>query len=188
MGVALNLPNMVRKKVLLAGLMNPGDKYRNTRHNAGAMALDLIYPGADFRRASQLESLVAQVTSPDGDLILQKPETFMNLSGRAVQLALRKFSVAPSHLIVLHDEVELPPGEVRHKFGGGHKGHNGLRSIIGQIGSADFHRIRIGVGRPADDRAGIADFLLSHQPVQERAKLAPLEQALQMAFAAINNA
>ena len=168
--------------------MNPGDKYRNTRHNAGAMALDLVYPEADFRRASALESLIAQMTTEEGDLVLQKPETFMNLSGRAVQLAMRKFSVAPSHLIVLHDEVELPPGEVRHKFGGGHKGHNGLRSIMGQIGSPDFHRIRIGVGRPADERGGIADFLLSHQPVQERAKLAPLQAALKLAFNSINNA
>jgi|GEM_PF-369429 len=179
---------MVGKKILLAGLMNPGDKYRNTRHNAGAMALDLVYPEADFRRASALESLIAQMTTEEGDLVLQKPETFMNLSGRAVQLAMRKFSVAPSHLIVLHDEVELPPGEVRHKFGGGHKGHNGLRSIMGQIGSPDFHRIRIGVGRPADERGGIADFLLSHQPVQERAKLAPLQAALKLAFNSINNA
>lgn len=176
------------KKILLAGLMNPGDKYRNTRHNAGAMALDIVFRDADFRRASALESLLAQVTNEHGELILQKPETFMNLSGRAVHLAMRKFSIAASHLVVLHDEVELPPGEVRHKFGGGHKGHNGLRSIIGQIGTADFHRIRIGVGRPADDRGGIADFLLSHQPVQERAKLAPLENALKLAFQAINNA
>lgn len=168
--------------------MNPGDKYRNTRHNAGAMALDLVYPEADFRRASALESLIAQQTTEEGDLVLQKPETFMNLSGRAVQLAMRKFSVAASHLIVLHDEVELPPGEVRYKYAGGHKGHNGLRSIMGQIGTADFHRIRIGVGRPADDRGGIADFLLSHQPVQERAKLAPLQDALKLAFQAINNA
>ena len=145
-------------KILLVGLMNPGDKYRNTRHNAGAMALDLVYPEADFRRASALESLIAQVTREEGDLVLQKPETFMNLSGRAVHLGMRKFSIAASHLIVLHDEVELPPGEVRHKFTGGHKGHNGLRSIIGQIGTPDFHRIRIGVGRPADDRGGYRGF------------------------------
>ncbi len=179
---------MVGKKILLAGLMNPGDKYRNTRHNAGAMALDLVYPEADFRRAAALESLIAQVAGEEGDLVLQKPETFMNLSGRAVQLAMRKFSIPPAQLIVLHDEVELPPGEVRYKYAGGHKGHNGLRSIIGQISSADFHRIRIGVGRPVDDRGGIADFLLSHQPQQERAKLAPLQAALKLAFHAINNA
>lgn len=168
--------------------MNPGEKYRNTRHNAGAMALDLLFPEADFRRTSALESLLAVVSAEEGDLILQKPETFMNLSGRAVFLAMRKYSISASHLIVLHDEVELVPGEVRHKYSGGHKGHNGLRSIIGQIGSADFHRIRIGVGRPADDRGGIADFLLSHQPESERAKLAPLQAALKLAFQAINSA
>mgnify|MGYP001567228760 CR=1 FL=1 len=187
-GYAQTDPYMVRKKVLLTGLMNPGEKYRNTRHNAGAMALDLIYPEADFRRADALESLLARVSTDDADLVLQKPETFMNLSGRAVQLAMRKFSISASHLIVLHDEVELLPGEVRYKFAGGHKGHNGLRSIIAQLGTADFHRIRIGVGRPADERGGIADFLLSHQPSTERAKPAPLQEALKLAFQAINSA
>lgn len=168
--------------------MNPGAQYRNTRHNAGAMALDLIYPGADFRRVAAIESAIAKISVETCELILQKPETFMNLSGNAVNAALKKYSILPNSMIVLHDEVELPAGEVRYKFGGGHKGHNGLRSIIGQTGTADFHRIRIGVGRPENDREGIADFLLSAQPIAERATLQTLSPALEKVLTTINNA
>ena len=174
-------------KILLVGLMNPGDKYRNTRHNAGAMALDVLYPQAIYRRAAALESGIAELEA-EHSLILQKPETFMNLSGNAVSAALKKYSIPPARLIVLHDEVELAPGVIRHKFGGGHKGHNGLRSIIERIATADFHRIRIGVGRPTDDRGGIADFLLSVQPVTERAKAEALQVVLQPVLTSFNNA
>ena len=168
--------------------MNPGEKYRNTRHNAGAMALDLLFPEARYRHTGALHGDVAQLTTDAAEWLLLKPDTFMNLSGNAVLAAMKKFSLSPAQVVVLHDEVELPPREVRYKFGGGHKGHNGLRSIIGQIGSADFHRIRIGVGRPRDDRAGIADFLLSVQPVAERAEKSALEEALGQVMQSIYNA
>ncbi|MFZ5630416.1 MAG: aminoacyl-tRNA hydrolase [Spirochaetota bacterium] len=154
--------------VLVVGLMNPGDKYRFTRHNAGAMGLDVLWPAADYSPAKSLEGEVAEVSEGSVNLVLLKPHTFMNLSGQAVLKTMKKFRIAPQQLVVLHDEVELPVGTVKHKFGGGHKGHNGLRSIMGLTGSADFHRIRIGVGRPHDDRHGIADYLLAFQPPAER--------------------
>lgn len=161
--------------------MNPGEKYRYTRHNAGAMALDTLWPNADYTMQKSLEAEIAEVTEGELYLILLKPHTFMNLSGRAVAKAMKKFHMAPAQLIVFHDEVELAIGVVKHKFGGGHKGHNGLRSIIASIGSADFHRIRIGVGRPHDERHGIADYLLSVQPPAERTskeQLLPVWQAI----------
>lgn len=168
--------------------MNPGDKYRFTRHNAGAMALDVVYPGIGYSANKALEAFLGQAESDGNICYFLKPQTFMNLSGQSVQKALKKYNIETSHLIVLHDEVELPVGEVRHKFGGGHKGHNGLRSIMGVMGTGDFHRIRIGVGRPADDSNGIADYLLAFQPEAQRAKKEKLIPALETALKAINNA
>lgn len=171
----------MEKKLLVVGLMNPGDKYRYTRHNAGAMGLDELWPAAAYQSVKSLEADVAEVTEDGVGLILLKPQTFMNLSGRAVVKAMKKFRIEPKQLVVLHDEVELPVGAVKHKAGGGHKGHNGLRSIMAECGSADFHRIRIGVGRPNDDRHGIADYLLSFQPPAERVtkeQLQPVWQSL----------
>jgi len=154
--------------VLVVGLMNPGEKYRFTRHNAGAMALDVLWPDAHYTAVKSLEGELAEVREGELKLLLLKPYTFMNLSGQAVLKTMKKFHIAPQQVVVLHDEVELPVGVVKHKFGGGHKGHNGLRSIMAVTGSADFHRIRIGVGRPDDDSSGIADYLLSFQPPGER--------------------
>ncbi len=168
--------------------MNPGDKYRFTRHNAGAMALDQVFPDVSYSANKALEAYTGQSEEGDVVFIFLKPQTFMNLSGQSVAKALKKYNIEKSHLIVLHDEVELPFTEVRHKFGGGHKGHNGLRSIMAVIGTGDFHRIRIGVGRPADDSNGIADYLLSFQPENQRAKKEQILPALEMALKAINNA
>ena len=168
--------------------MNPGDKYRYTRHNAGAMALDQIFPDADYSAQKTLEAYAANISEDERTFILLKPQTFMNLSGSSVQKAMKKHNIEPSHLVVLHDEVELPVGQVRYKFGGGHKGHNGLRSIMAVIGTADFHRIRIGVGRPADDTNGIADYLLGFQPEAQRAKKTAIQPALDQALKSLNNA
>jgi len=176
------------KEILVVALMNPGEKYRLTRHNAGAMALDLIYDGATYKEQKSLSALTASVVEGDIPLMLLKPLTFMNLSGQSVKAAMRKYSVPAARVVVLHDEVELKIGEVRYKFGGGHKGHNGLRSIIADIASADFHRIRIGVGRPADTEEGIADYLLAFQPPAERAKKEQLLPAWHEAIKAANNA
>lgn len=169
----------MKKNILLVGLMNPGDKYRFTRHNAGAMALDTLYPDASYAASKKLKSLFAETKDGDTGVILLKPQTFMNLSGRAVKKAMREWHIEPQNMVVFHDEVELPVRTVRRKTGGGHKGHNGLRSIIAEIGSPDFHRVRLGVGRPDDERSGIADFLLSFQPISERIQTAELQPVWQ---------
>lgn len=180
--------SVVPKKVMLVGLMNPGEQYRATRHNAGAIALDQLFPDAGYAKVKALEGLVAEATRDNVYFILIKPQTFMNLSGQCVARALQKYKLQSTDLVVLHDEVELAPLEVRHKFGGGHKGHNGLRSIMGFLGSADFHRLRIGVGRPGEERLGIADYVLSKWPASERPLDESLERELARAISAINNA
>lgn len=171
----------MKPTIACVGLMNPGDRYRFTRHNAGAMALDALWPSASYTAIKSLAAEIAETDEGDTRLLLVKPQTFMNLSGQAVGAVIKKFNIAPAKLVVFHDEVELDNGVVRHKFGGGHKGHNGLRSIIGVIGSADFHRIRVGVSRPANRDDGIADYLLSVQPPAQRItadKLLPVWQEI----------
>jgi len=168
--------------------MNPGEKYRYTRHNAGEMALDLLFPDAKYRVSKPLQGEIAEVAENGYQFYLLKPHTFMNLSGTSVSNALKKFSIKPNQMVVLHDEVELSPNGVRYKFGGGHKGHNGLRSIMANLGTGDFHRIRIGVGRPKDDSRGIADYLLSFQAEKERVKKEELIPCWKIALDALNNA
>jgi PTH1 family peptidyl-tRNA hydrolase len=137
------------KTYVIAGLGNPGPSYQWTRHNAGFLFLD---------RLAQLEitsltrktfsGLAGEWKYKDNRLILLKPQTFMNLSGQAVMQALQFYKLPLSHLIVAHDDLDLPFGTIRLKQGGGHGGHNGLRSIMGQLGKGDFTRLRIGIGRP----------------------------------------
>ena len=91
----------------------------------------------------------------------------MNLSGDAVSKTMKFYKVQPENMVVLHDEIELSPGQIQYKFGGGHRGHNGLRDIIQKISSADFHRIRIGIGRPSDEHMSVADFVLAEIPAAD---------------------
>lgn len=134
--------------LLLAGLGNPGAKYACNRHNAGFMAVDAIcdrYQLAPERRRFQglaRDGLIAGVK-----IVVLKPQTFMNESGRAVGEAMRFFKLTPGDVVVFHDELDLAPGKLRVKFGGGHAGHNGLRSIDAHIGP-DYRRVRIGIGHP----------------------------------------
>lgn len=158
---------------LVVGLGNPGSKYERSRHNVGFVALDAVreelgipafrekFSGA-FTRGDALGAAVA----------LLKPMTFMNLSGQSVQAAMAFLKIEPADVLVLHDELDLAFADVRIKAGGGHAGHNGLRSLIEQIGSPDFVRIRIGVGRPAPGfRGEVADYVLSSFEPSERAEL-----------------
>ena len=133
---------------LLVGLGNPGAKYKNNRHNIGFMALDRIaadHGFAPWKKAFQ--GLVAEGRLGDEKVILLKPETFMNLSGQAVQAALAFHKLPLADVIVFHDELDLAPGKMRLKHGGGHAGHNGLRSIHGHLGEA-YGRVRLGIGHP----------------------------------------
>lgn len=153
---------------IIVGLGNPGRKYERTRHNAGFLALDELAELAGVSVEQEKHSaLVGRGRLGSEDVVLAKPRTFMNESGRAVAALLRSSYRTCADLIVLHDELDLAPGSVRIKTGGGHGGHNGLRSIMELAGSADFIRIRIGIGRPP---AGVdaADYVLSPFSAEER--------------------
>ncbi|MFI5301311.1 MAG: aminoacyl-tRNA hydrolase [Polyangiales bacterium] len=147
---------------LVVGLGNPGPRYARTRHNVGFMTADRLRADRSFPELRDKFSGVFTKGSIGGeDVVVLEPMTFMNESGRSVQAAVAFFHVdAKSELLVLHDELDIPFGDVRMKVGGGHAGHNGLRSIIAAIGP-DFGRVRIGIGRPpAGFRGEVADFVL----------------------------
>jgi len=149
---------------MIVGLGNPGPDYEHTRHNAGFLALDLI---AENLRASywkeQAGAKVAVVRFDDDDLVLVKPQTFMNVSGSAVAKLAETYGIEASDIIVIHDDIDLSPGAVRTKRGGGHGGHNGLRSVHDRLASDAYLRVRVGVGRPPG-RMDPADYVL--QPLR----------------------
>jgi peptidyl-tRNA hydrolase, PTH1 family len=148
--------------LLVAGLGNPGREYERTRHNAGWMVVDELARrhGGSFR--SKFSGQLAEVRDEERRFALLKPETYMNVSGRSVGAAARFFKVDPGSLLVVHDDVDLEPGRLQARLGGGLAGHNGLRSISEVLGTQDFLRLRIGVGRPErGDRRPVADYVLS---------------------------
>ena len=159
--------------LLVVGLGNPGKEYASHRHNVGFMAVDELAQRARadaFRE--KFSGLYAKAEIEGEQAILLKPMTYMNDSGRSVQPAMAFFKVAPKDVIVLHDELDLPFGEVRLKFSGGHAGHNGLRSIMTSAGTGDFGRVRLGIGRPPPGfRGEVADYVLSSFDSIERASL-----------------
>ncbi len=146
---------------MVVGLGNPGPQYAATRHNAGFMAVDYIGDRLGIRFDAELcRSLVADGEHEGEDLTLAKPQTFMNLSGRAVSALMNRFSLSPDDLTVIHDDIDIPLGKVKEKSGGGSAGHNGIASIIHEIGTSDFRRLRIGVGRPSRGEDA-SEFVLS---------------------------
>ena len=146
---------------IIVGLGNPGRKYERTRHNAGFMALDELAQNLHCDVAQdKYHALIGKARIDSEAAVLAKPQTYMNDSGRAVAAILRETYATVSDLMVIHDELDLPLGTVRMKIGGGHGGHNGLRSLIEFLGSPDFIRIRIGIGRPALNMDP-ADYVLS---------------------------
>jgi PTH1 family peptidyl-tRNA hydrolase len=156
--------------VIIAGLGNPGDGYRETRHNIGFKVVDLIaerWGRPLFKQ--KFSSEIALLNTPEGKRVyLQKPQTFMNLSGDAVQPAAAYFKVPPAQVLVIHDELDLPLGRLQLKKGGGSGGHNGLKSLTARQGTADYLRLRVGIGRPsADFRGDTAAFLLQAFPHSE---------------------
>jgi peptidyl-tRNA hydrolase, PTH1 family len=151
---------------LIVGLGNPGQQYRFTRHNAGAMFVETLcddYRG-ELRPESKFFGMADRITVDGRDVRLLFPTTMMNASGQAVSAMARYFDIAPENILVAYDELDLPVGTVRLKTGGGHGGHNGVRDIIKALGTSDFHRLRIGIGRPRGD--GI-NYVLSEPSKQE---------------------
>lgn len=135
---------------LLVGLGNPGPRYELTRHNAGFLILDLLAEGtgAVFAEQKKFAAQIARASLLGCDVLFLKPETFMNLSGQSVVRVMHFYKISPEDMIVLHDDIDIEFGRVRARSGGGHGGHNGIRSILQETGRAEFHRVKLGVGRP----------------------------------------
>ena len=154
---------------LLVGLGNPGPQYEATRHNAGFWWIDAV---ADRLRTSLVPERgyfgnVARVNRAEGPLWLLEPMTFMNLSGKSVAALARFFKIAPQEILVAHDELDLQPGQMKLKLGGGHAGHNGLKDIHAQLGTADFWRLRLGIGHPGV-RSEVIDYVLRKPAPEQR--------------------
>jgi len=166
---------------LVVGLGNPGRQYEATRHNAGFWFVDALAArlGASFAGEAKFHGRIARAV---GDLRLLEPGTYMNLSGRAVGAVAQFFGIAPAEILVVHDELDLTPGEARLKFGGGTAGHNGLRDIALHLGGPEFWRLRIGIGHPRDSAIAqqpVADYVLQPPRANE---LAAIEDALARAL------
>jgi PTH1 family peptidyl-tRNA hydrolase len=145
---------------LFVGLGNPGDKYEATRHNAGFWWIDQLAASTNSKLALDAKFLgLAGKLNPSSDTWLLKPTTFMNASGKAVAALANYYKITPTQIIVIHDELDLPPDTVKLKKGGGHGGHNGLKDITSALGTADFWRLRLGIGHPGD-RNEVVNFVL----------------------------
>jgi len=154
--------------LLVVGLGNPGAQYERTRHNVGWLVVDELASRLDGRWREKFAGRLAEVRLDGLRLALLKPETFMNDSGRSVAAAARFFKVEPESLLVVHDDVDLEAGRLQARTGGGLAGHNGLRSLAQSLGTQDFLRLRIGVGRPGrGDPRSVADYVLSPFGVEE---------------------
>jgi PTH1 family peptidyl-tRNA hydrolase len=154
---------------LIVGLGNPGPDYQETRHNAGFWFVDRLAQQhhQSFRNESRHHGLVCKLALTGGEIRLLKPTTFMNRSGQAVSSLANYFRIAPSEILVVHDELDLDPGQARLKTGGGHAGHNGLRDIMSALGSRDFNRLRIGIDHP-DDRSIVVNYVLGRPSKSDR--------------------
>ena len=166
------------KHVLLVGLGNPGPAYAGNRHNVGFMWADAWREAHSFGAwSAKFQSALCSGEVGGVKVVLLKPQTFMNLSGQAVRAAADFYKIAPQHILVAHDELDLPPMDVRHKFDGGHAGHNGLKSLIAHLGTPAFHRLRIGIGHPGQ-RELVSPYVLSDFSKAEAPDVATLCQRL----------
>lgn len=165
---------------LFVGLGNPGPEYEATRHNAGFWWVDALAAklGARMSAERSCHGLLARVNRADGPLWLLQPMTYMNRSGQAVATLARFFKIVPEQILVVHDELDIAPGLAKLKFGGGSGGHNGLKDIHAQLGSADYWRLRLGIGHPGI-KAEVVDYVLRKPaPEQREAILACITRTL----------
>ena len=167
---------------LFVGLGNPGPEYEATRHNAGFWWIEQIARrlNASLTLERAYKGRVARASVAGQSVWLLQPQTFMNLSGQSVSALARFFKIAPDEILVAHDELDLAAGEAKLKFGGGHAGHNGLRDIHAQLGSADYWRLRLGIGHPGA-RNEVVGWVLQRPPLDEQIAI---EQAIDRAAAA----
>ena len=173
---------------LIVGLGNPGKEYERTRHNAGFRAIDLLAEKLDCKiDRAKFQGLYAQVNYGGGKLFLLKPQTYMNLSGRSVLQLSAYFSIPPERIIVLFDDISLPPGRLRIRAEGSAGGHNGIKSIIAEVGSQAFPRVKIGVGAKPNPEFDLADWVLSTFSAKEEEDLHfALENAADAALSIID--
>lgn len=172
---------------LIVGLGNPGREYEKTRHNAGFRALDILAKKLECKvDKAKFQGLYGQVNFKGSKLLLLKPQTFMNLSGRSVLQLSAFFHVPPQNIIVLFDDISLVPGALRIRKDGSAGGHNGIKSIIAELGRQDFPRVKIGVGAKPHPDFDLADWVLSSFSAQEEKALGPaLERAADAALAIV---
>ncbi|MFM1924436.1 MAG: Peptidyl-tRNA hydrolase [Pseudomonadota bacterium] len=154
---------------LLVGLGNPGNEYEDTRHNAGFWWIDAVARELKVSLVPErsYHGLVARTTVKGQTVWLLEPQTFMNLSGKSVGALARFFKIQPQEILVAHDELDISPGEAKLKLGGSHAGHNGLRDIHAQLGTADYWRLRLGVGHPGD-KAEVVNWVLKKPMLEHR--------------------
>jgi len=172
---------------LIVGLGNPGSQYEKTRHNCGFRAVDILASkfGCKLDKA-KFQGLYGQVNYEGRKLFLLKPQTFMNLSGRSVLQLSAYFNIPPQQIIVMFDDISLPPGRLRIRANGSAGGHNGIKSIISELGSQEFPRVKIGVGAKPEPDRDLADWVLSTFSTSEEKALAPaLEAAADAALSII---
>lgn len=169
---------------LLVGLGNPGPEYEQTRHNAGFWWIDEVARklGTSLLPDRSYHGLVARVNRPDGPIWLLEPMTFMNLSGKSVAALARFFKIAPNEILVAHDELDLTPGQMKMKLGGSHAGHNGLRDIHAQLGTADYWRLRLGIGHPGV-KSEVVNYVLKKPSAEHREAI---EKAIDQSLTALD--
>jgi PTH1 family peptidyl-tRNA hydrolase len=154
---------------LIVGLGNPGPEYETTRHNVGFLWVDELarQQNLGFRNEAKFHGLMARGQLHGHEVLLLKPQTFMNVSGRSVGALVQFYKIAPAEMLVVHDELDLPPGVARLKLGGGHGGHNGLKDIVAHLGTKDFWRLRLGIGHPGE-RTEVVNYVLNDPRREER--------------------
>ena len=169
---------------LLVGLGNPGAEYEATRHNAGFWFIDEVARALKVSLVPERSyfGLAARANTPGGPVWLLEPMTYMNASGKSVAALARFFKIAPQEILVAHDELDLPPGQVKMKLGGSHAGHNGLKDIHAQLGSADYWRLRLGIGHPGV-KAEVVNYVLKKPSAEHREAI---EKSIELAMSALD--
>ncbi|MBC60910.1 MAG: aminoacyl-tRNA hydrolase [Zetaproteobacteria bacterium] len=159
---------------LIVGLGNPGSKYAFNRHNVGFILIDLLVQelGASLKEDKKFKAELAKSKKLSEDIVLVKPMTYMNLSGSAVNKVASYFKIKPSNIIVFYDDIDMEKGKVRFRANGGHGGHNGVRSLIQELGSDEFSRVKVGVGRPSSEsKQSVSSWVLDDFVEQDLSEL-----------------
>ena len=168
---------------LIVGLGNPGPEYEDTRHNAGFWLLDQLARQwhSHWQDDRKFFGHLIRSTRPSGEIRLLKPQTYMNLSGQSVQAVASFYKIQPQEILIIHDELDLEPGRIKFKLGGGNGGHNGLKDIHARLGSPNFYRLRLGIGHPGD-RNEVVNYVLK-KPRREEKEL--IEDAIDKSIATL---